>query len=70
VALRTSAAVVAQVWRDGATQARLNSLLRAVLEVPLDGRRARTIGGMLARVDTTTSATARSSTSARTVTSW
>lgn len=49
VALRTSAAVVAQVWRNGAKQARLGSLLRAVLEVPLDRRRARTIGEMLAR---------------------
>jgi hypothetical protein len=48
VALRTSAAVVAQVWRDGARQARVSSILRAVLEVPLDHRRARAIGVVLA----------------------
>lgn len=46
--LRTSSAVVAQVWCDGAKQARLSSMLRAVREVPLDQRRSRTVGSLLA----------------------
>jgi hypothetical protein len=46
--LRSSSAVVAQVWRDGAPQARLSSMLRAVHEVPLDRPRSRAAGQLLA----------------------
>jgi hypothetical protein len=46
--LRTSAAVLAQVWRDGSRQARLSSMLRAVNERPLDRARSRTVGTLLA----------------------
>lgn len=45
--LRTSAAVVAQVWRDGARQARLTGLLRGVDEWPLDPGAARRVGLLL-----------------------
>jgi predicted nucleic acid-binding protein len=46
VALSTSAAVVAQVWRGGGRQARLTRLLDSdlVAEVPLDPDAARKIG--------------------------
>ena len=47
--LRTSAAVVAQVWRDGGRQARLAQLLRSVDEVALTPERGRAIGALLAR---------------------
>ncbi len=45
VDLHTSEAVVAQVWRDGARQARLAAFLRAVEIHPLDDGRA--IGRLL-----------------------
>lgn len=49
--LRTSAAVVAQVWRDGARQARLARLLGAgvVQEVALDAVAARRVGEICGR---------------------
>ena len=47
VPVRTSAAVVAQVWRDGARQARLARVLAAVHEEPLDPDRARHVGLLL-----------------------
>jgi hypothetical protein len=47
VPVRTSSAVVAQVWRGGARQARLARVLSAVHEEPLDADRARHIGTML-----------------------
>lgn len=49
--LVTSAGVVAQVWRDGARQARLAHLLRLVDIVPLDEGTARSIGLSLAGSD-------------------
>lgn len=48
-ALRTSTAVVAQAWRDGARQAHLAQLLRGVEEVELTSRRARNVGTLLRR---------------------
>ena len=48
-AVRTSTAVVAQVWRHGGRQAALARLLRGVEEVPLTSRRAREVGGLLGR---------------------
>lgn len=50
-AMWTSAAVVAQVWRDGARQARLARLLGAgvVHEVALDAIAARTVGELCGR---------------------
>jgi hypothetical protein len=48
--LTTSEPVVAQVWRDGARQARLARFLQAVETVPLgDGR---TVGALLGRAGT------------------
>jgi hypothetical protein len=47
-AVRTSSVVVAQVWRDGARQARLTLALRGVHEVPVDLGRSRSIGELLA----------------------
>lgn len=48
--LRSSEAVVAQVWRDGARQARLARFLRAVEIHPLDDGRA--VGVLLADAGT------------------
>jgi PIN domain nuclease of toxin-antitoxin system len=50
-ALVVPTSVLAQVWRDGARQARLAALLRAsfVEEVPLDSAAARAIGAIIAR---------------------
>lgn len=45
--LHTSEAVVAQVWRDGARQARLASVLKGIEVHALDDGRA--VGAMLAR---------------------
>jgi hypothetical protein len=49
VSVRTSSAVVAQVWRDGARQARVSWMLRGMHEVPLDPTRSRSIGALLGR---------------------
>lgn len=46
--VRTSAAVVAQVWRGDARQAWLGRLLRGVDEVELTRERARSVGKRLA----------------------
>ena len=45
--VRTSCAVVAQVWRDGARQARLALALRGIDVVPLDEEADRRIGELL-----------------------
>lgn len=45
--VRTSAAVVAQVWRDGTRQATLARVLRGVEEVGIDSTQAREIGKLL-----------------------
>ena len=47
--IRTSAAVVAQVWRGGPRQALLARALSAAVEEPLDAERARSIGALLGR---------------------
>lgn len=47
IAVRVPSAVVAQVWRGGAAQARLASLLRGVEEVELTRARSRSIGELL-----------------------
>ncbi len=47
VDVRTTTGAIAQVWRDGARQARLVMLLRGVLEVELSSGRARHIGVLL-----------------------
>ncbi len=49
VAVRTSSAVVAQVWRDGARQANLARLLGTVEVASLDPAAGRRIGELLAR---------------------
>ena len=46
--VRTSAAVVAQVWRNGSRQATLARLLAGIDEVPLLSDQAREIGLLLA----------------------
>jgi hypothetical protein len=46
-AVRTTAGVVAQVWRDGARQARLAQLLRGVAEEDLGSGNARRVGMLL-----------------------
>jgi hypothetical protein len=46
-AVRTTTGAVAQVWREGARQARLARLLEGVHEVELDRQRARAIGRLL-----------------------
>ncbi len=51
VDVRTSTGAVAQVWRDGARQARLALLLNGLLEVELTRERARRIGMLLRRAD-------------------
>jgi hypothetical protein len=50
---RTSTGVVAQVWRDGARQARVALLLRGVDEVELTGARARRVGRLLHAAEAT-----------------
>lgn len=50
--IKTSTAVIAQVWRHGAKQAGLAMLLRAVDEVALTPSRAREAGLLLARART------------------
>jgi hypothetical protein len=45
--VRTSTAIVAQVWRDGAKQARLTRILRGIEEVALTQQRARSVGSLL-----------------------
>ncbi|HEY3360200.1 MAG TPA: PIN domain-containing protein [Polyangia bacterium] len=47
--VKTSTAVIAQVWRHGSRQAALARLLRGVEEVPLTPQRARAIGALLGR---------------------
>jgi hypothetical protein len=47
VPVRTSASVVAQVWRGGPRQARLARALSSAHEEPLDAERARAIGMLL-----------------------
>jgi len=49
VAVRTSSAVVAQVWRDGAHQANLARLLGTVEVASLDPAAGRRVGELLAR---------------------
>lgn len=46
--VRTSAAVVAQVWRAGSRQARLARVLTGVAVRPLDDADARRVGALLA----------------------
>lgn len=43
----TTTGAVAQVWRNGARQARLALLLRGVLEIGLDSPDARRVGALL-----------------------
>ncbi|MBA2324189.1 MAG: hypothetical protein H0V92_09345 [Pseudonocardiales bacterium] len=45
--VRTTTAVVTQVWRDGARQARLAMLLRGVDEIELTRAECRRIGSLL-----------------------
>ncbi|MBK7165792.1 MAG: hypothetical protein IPH81_11070 [Candidatus Microthrix sp.] len=45
--VKTTSGVVAQVWREGARQARLAVLLRGVAELPLDPDASRRIGVLL-----------------------
>lgn len=52
VPLRTSAAVVAQVWRDGRKQALLAQLLAGVAVDALDARTDRSTGELLAAART------------------
>lgn len=47
VPMRTSAGVVAQVWRDGSRQANLARLLRGVDAIALDATGARRVGELL-----------------------
>jgi hypothetical protein len=54
ISVRTTTAVVAQVWRKRATQARLAMVLRGVEEIALDQAASRRIGellGLAKRVD-------------------
>lgn len=51
VPLRTSATVVAQVWRDGRRQANLARVLRGVGIEALDAADGRSIGALLAAAD-------------------
>ncbi len=48
VPIRTTSGVVAQVWRNGADQARLARLLRGVDEQEITVARSRSIGRLLA----------------------
>lgn len=52
IPVRTSAAVVAQVWRDGTRQANLARVLGGVDERGLDPRSARRIGELLCEAGT------------------
>jgi hypothetical protein len=52
LAVRTSAAVVAQVWRDGARQARLARLVAGLEVRILDMADARAVGQLLALTST------------------
>ncbi len=49
VDVRTTTGAVAQVWRDGARQARLTLLLQGLREVELTRDRARRVGTLLGR---------------------
>lgn len=49
VDVRTTTGAVAQVWRNGARQARLTLLLQGLLEVELTRDRARRVGTLLGR---------------------
>jgi hypothetical protein len=49
IRLKTTTGVVAQVWRDGAKQARLASLLKTVDEAQFTKERARKAGLLLAK---------------------
>lgn len=49
VNVRTTTGAVAQVWRNGARQARLTLLLQGLLEVELTRDRARRVGTLLSR---------------------
>ena len=49
VPVRTSAAVIAQVWRDGASQAQLARVLAGLEVRPLDESSGRSIGELLGR---------------------
>jgi len=50
--VRTSAAVVAQVWRDGTRQANLARVLAGTDVLRLDGSDGRAVGQLLARAGT------------------
>lgn len=52
LAIRTSAGVVAQVWRDGSRQANLARVLSGVDVVALDLAAAKQIGPLLGATDT------------------
>jgi hypothetical protein len=52
VEVKTSAACVAQAWREPSRQARLTLALGGILECPLDSRTARACGLLLARTGT------------------
>jgi hypothetical protein len=52
VPVRTSAAVVAQVWRKGSLQGNLARVLAGVDTVSLDGAAGRTVGEVLALTGT------------------
>lgn len=49
VNVRTTTGALAQVWRDGARQARASLLLQGLMEVELTRERARRIGTLLSR---------------------
>lgn len=49
VDVRTTTGAVAQVWRNGAHQARLALLLRGVFEVELTAEQARRVGTLLGK---------------------
>jgi len=51
-AVKTSTAVVAQVWRDGTRQVALGRLLRGIEEIPLTPQRARATGELLRQAGT------------------
>jgi hypothetical protein len=51
VPVRTTSAVVAQVWRDGPRQGRLARVLAGADEAPLDPLRSRSIGTLLGAAD-------------------
>lgn len=52
VSVRTSGAVVAQVWRDGRLQANLARVLGGIDVVPLDDSAGRRVGRLLAATGT------------------